>query len=72
LQFILTQFFELLNAEFRKKMGGASREQRADTAAELVTRLHAFMGEDSDASGSCSSEQGGSCSSEQDEKEPLD
>ena len=45
-------------------MGGASREQRADTAAELVTRLHAFMGEDSDASGSVSEEQ--------DEKEPLD
>lgn len=33
-------------------MCGASRKQRADAAAELVTRLHALMGENSEASSS--------------------
>jgi hypothetical protein len=33
-------------------MCGASRRQRADAAAELVTRLHSLMGENSEASGS--------------------
>jgi len=40
------------NAEFRQNMCGASRKQRADAAAELVTRLHALMGENSEASSS--------------------
>ncbi|KAG7673660.1 hypothetical protein KSW81_006857 [Nannochloris sp. 'desiccata'] len=45
--------FELFsNADFRQKMCGASRRQRTDAAAELVTRLHALMGENSEASGS--------------------
>jgi hypothetical protein len=33
-------------------MGEATRKQRADAAAELITRFHALMGENSDASGS--------------------
>lgn len=44
-------------------MCGASRSQRAKAAAELVTRLHALMGENSEASGSIGD-------SEEDEKLP--
>ena len=32
-------------------MAGASRIQRADAAAEIVTRLQALMGEESDGTG---------------------
>jgi hypothetical protein len=60
----LTQLFERCYADFRQKMGGTSRRQRADAAAELLTRLHALMGENSEAGGSIGD------SDSDDEKQP--